>query len=201
MSDNGGHASSVPPPVVAVATSAGGVTALQAVLSMLPAEFDGVILIVLHLGREHPSMLPQILQRKTTLRVKTAEDGETVERGTIYVAGPDQHLLLNADGTISLTHTELVHFVRPSADLLFESVAAAAGEYALGIILTGTGTDGALGASAIKKRGGRVIAQDEATSEYFGMPGSAIAQGSADRVLPLDEIAGAMTSFVESLSA
>jgi len=95
----------------------------------------------------------------------------------------------NLDETIALTHSELVHFVRPSADLLFESVAGSYGSRAIAVVLTGTGSDGAAGVRAIKERGGIVIVQDEQTSQFFGMPAAAIETGCADFVLPLEEIA------------
>jgi two-component system chemotaxis response regulator CheB len=119
-----------------------------------------------------------------------------VAPGNVYLAPPDRHLLVNGDGTLSLTQTELVNFVRPSADLLFESVAAAYGGRAIAVVLTGAGKDGSLGVTAIKKRGGTVIVQDEATSEFFGMPGAAIRTGSADFVLSIDEIPGALVTLV-----
>jgi two-component system chemotaxis response regulator CheB len=114
----------------------------------------------------------------------------------VLIAPPGKHLLVNPDGTISLTHTELVHFVRPSADLLFESVAASYRDKAIAVVLTGSGSDGAMGVKAIKKMGGTVIAQDEATCEFFGMPGAAIATGMVDFILPLDEIAPAIVTLV-----
>lgn len=97
---------------------------------------------------------------------------------------------------MSLTQTELVNFVRPSADLLFESVAAAYGERAIAVVLTGTGHDGSMGVTAIKKRGGTVIVQDEASSEFFGMPSAAIKTGAVDFVLSLDEIPTALQALV-----
>jgi two-component system chemotaxis response regulator CheB len=105
-------------------------------------------------------------------------------------------LLANEDRTLSLTQTALVHFVRPSADLLFESVAAAYCERAIAVVLTGSGSDGSMGVRAIKKMGGSVIAQDEETSEYFAMPSAAIGTGDVDFVLPIDDIADALVSLV-----
>ena len=95
-----------------------------------------------------------------------------------------------------MTQSEMVHFVRPSADLLFESVAASFKDRAIAVVLTGSGSDGKMGVMAIKKMGGTVIAQDEATSEFFGMPSSAIQSGNVDFVLPLGEIASALVTLV-----
>lgn len=129
-------------------------------LTPLPPEFPVPVVIVQHLDPKHSSLMAQILSRRTKLGVKEAENGETIEPGCAYVAPPDRHLLVNRDHTISLTQSELVHFVRPSADLLFESVAAAFGNRAIGVVLTGTGRDGSMGITAVKKMGGTVIAQN-----------------------------------------
>jgi two-component system, chemotaxis family, protein-glutamate methylesterase/glutaminase len=181
---------------VLVAASAGGLGALTAVLSELPADFPAGVAIVQHIEPHHRSMLAEILGRSCALPVTQAADGQRFQPGVVYVAPPDHHLLVDADGSLSLTRTELVHFVRPSADLLFESGAASFGNRAIGVVLTGTGSDGSLGVEAIKRRGGAVIAQDEATSDFFGMPGAAIEAGAVDFVLPLDQIAEALTSLV-----
>jgi hypothetical protein len=129
--------------------------------------------------------MADILSRRTALEVKEAEQGDQLRPGTVHIAPPNRHLLVNPDGTLSLTQSELVHFVRPSADLLFESVAASYKHRAIAVVLTGTGSDGTMGVQAIKKMGGTVIAQDEATSEFFGMPNAAIQTGNVDFVLPL----------------
>ena len=114
----------------------------------------------------------------------------------VFTAPPNRHLLLNGDGSLSLTQTELVHFVRPSADLLFESVAASYKDRSIAVVLSGSGGDGSMGVKAIKKMGGTVLAQDQRTSEFFGMPGAAIHSGSVDFVLPLEEIAPALVTLV-----
>ena len=182
--------------VVAMAASAGGLTALSDVLSSLPPNFPATVVIVQHLDPRHRSLMAEILDRRTNLNVKQAKQGESLLAGTVYIAPPNKHLLINLDGTVSLTQSELVHFVRPSADLLFESVAASYKERAICVILTGTGSDGSMGVRAIKKMGGTVIAQDKTTSEFFGMPGAAIDSGSVDFVLPLSEIASALVTLV-----
>jgi len=182
--------------IVAMAASAGGLTALSRVLAALPGDFPAVIVVVQHLDPRHRSLMADILSRRTPLRVKQAQEGEQVSPATVYIAPPNRHLLVNSDGTLSLTQSELVHFLRPSADLLFESVAASYRERAIAVVLTGTGSDGAMGVQAIKKMGGTVIAQDEVSSEFFGMPGAAIHSGSVDFVLPLDEIPTALVTLV-----
>jgi len=182
--------------VVALAASAGGLTALSRVLTELPADFPAALLVVQHLDPHHRSLMADILGRRTALRVKQAAEGDRFLPGTVYIAPPDRHLLVNPDGTLSLSRTELVHFVRPSADLLFESVAATSKQRAIAVVLTGTGVDGTMGVRAIKKMGGTVIVQNEQTSEFFGMPSAAIQTGCADFILPLDEIPKALLALV-----
>ena len=183
--------------VVALAASAGGLTALSRVLSALPSDFPAAVVVVQHLDPRHRSLMADILSRRTSLRVKQAEEGDLLTPATVYIAPPNRHLLVNPDGTLSLSQSELVHFVRPSADLLFESVAASHKDRAIAVVLTGTGTDGAMGVQAIKKMGGTVIVQDEKTSQFFGMPAAAIQTGNADFILPLDEIASALVTLVK----
>src|SRR5207249_2587826 len=110
--------------LIALAASAGGLRALSEVLAGLPREFPAAIVVVQHLDRKHRSLMADILSRRTPLHVKEAEEGDHLSPGTVYIAPPNRHLLVNPDGTLSLSQSELVHFVRPSADLLFESVAA-----------------------------------------------------------------------------
>jgi two-component system, chemotaxis family, protein-glutamate methylesterase/glutaminase len=182
--------------VVAIAASAGGMKALQSVLSGLGEEFPAAILVVQHLDPRHKSLLAEILSRRCSLTVVEASAGDRLVAGRVYIAPPNRHLLVNSDGTLTLSESELVHFVRPSADLLFESVAGSIKERVIAVVLTGTGTDGSMGVNAVKKMGGTVIAQDEATSEFFGMPGAAIATGDVDFVLPLQDIASALVTVV-----
>lgn len=182
--------------VVAIAASAGGLSALGVVLADLPDLFPAAVLIVQHLDPRHPSFLADILRRRTALQVKEAEEGERLRLGTVFIAPPNRHLLVNPDATIALTQSELVHFVRPSADLMFESVAAVFRDRAIAVVLSGTGSDGSMGIGAIKKMGGTVIAQDEGSSEFFGMPGAAIQTGHVDFTLPLAEIPSALIRLV-----
>lgn len=141
-------------------------------------------------------MLPDILSRRIALPVKQAEEGDVLQSKWVYIAPNDQHLLVNSDGTLSLSRSELVHFVRPSADLLFESVAASFRQQAIAVVLTGTGCDGAIGVKAIKQMGGVAIAQDRGTSEFFAMPEAAINTGAVDYVVPLSQIADTLLRLV-----
>jgi two-component system chemotaxis response regulator CheB len=182
--------------VVALASSAGGIAALSEILSSLPGDFPAAIVVVQHLDPRHRSLMADILRRRTALEVAQAAEGDHVRPGTVFIAPPDRHLLVNPDGTLSLSQSELVHFVRPSADLLFESVAASYRRRAIAVVLTGTGSDGSMGIGAIKKMGGTVIAQDKASAEFDGMPAAAIRSGNADFILPLEEIAPALVTLV-----
>lgn len=182
--------------VVAVAASAGGIRALCRMVEVLPENFPAAVLVVQHIDPRHESLVAQILQRHTRLKVSEARQTTTIETGHLYVAPPDRHLLVEPGGVLNLTRTELVHFVRPSADLLFESVAAGYGERAIAVVLSGSGSDGASGIEAIKQKGGTTFAQDQETSEVFGMPSAAIATGCVDFVLPLDEIGPALVTLV-----
>ena len=182
--------------IVALAASAGGLKALSHVLAALPGDFPAIIVVVQHLDPRHRSLMADILSRRTPLKVKQAQEGEHMDLGTTYIAPPNRHLLVNRDGTMSLSQSELVHFVRPSADLLFESVAASFKERAIAVVLSGTGSDGSMGVKAIKKMGGTVIAQDEKSAEFFGMPDAAVKTGSVDFVLPLEEIPSALMTLV-----
>jgi two-component system chemotaxis response regulator CheB len=187
--------------IVALASSAGGLAALTCVLSGLPRDFPVPVVLVQHLDPRHKSLLADMLGRRTPLRVKMAEDGDRPGAGSVSIAPPDHHLIVHPDGSLSLTQTELVHFLRPAANVLFESVATSYRDRAIGVVLTGTGSDGSAGVKAIKSVGGTVIAQDAETSEFFGMPRAAIGSGSVDYILPLDGIASALMSLLRSVTS
>jgi len=184
--------------VIAIASSAGGLKAVSLVLSALPAGFPSSIVVVQHLDPRHRSLMAHIRSRRTVLSVKEAEEADRLAPGSVYIAPPNKHVLVNPDATISLSQSELVHFVRPSADLLFESVAGSFKERAIALVLSGTGSDGSMGVQAIKKMGGTVLAQDESSSEFFGMPYAAIQTGCVDFVLSLTEIPGALVTLVQT---
>ncbi|HEY9849523.1 MAG TPA: chemotaxis protein CheB [Leptolyngbyaceae cyanobacterium] len=182
--------------IVALAASANGINAIIQILSQLPPSFPVPIVVVQHLSPNYPSYLPQIFDCRTLLKVKSAEDGEKLNPSTVYVAPPNYHLLAKPDGTLALNQTPKVHFVRPSADILFDSVAESYRERAIAVVLTGADMDGSNGVRSIKKMGGKVIAQDKNTSTIFGMPAAAIETGCVDFILPLGEIAAAIANLV-----
>jgi two-component system, chemotaxis family, protein-glutamate methylesterase/glutaminase len=182
--------------LVAVAASAGGLRALTEVLSPLPPDLPAAIVVVQHLDPRHRSLMAEILDRCTALDVRQVEEGDVLCPGTAFIAPPDNHVLVNPDGVLSLSKSELVHFLRPSADLLFESVAASFGDRAIAVVLTGSGSDGSMGVEAVKTMGGTVIAQDEATSEFRDMPSAAVRTGRVDFILPLNEISAALVSLI-----
>jgi len=170
---------------------------LTRLLGRLPATFPLPVAIVQHIDPKRESRLAEILGRRASMRVKEAEDGELLVPGTAVIAPPARHLTIAGGGIVRLTNTAPVHFSRPSADQLFAS-AARAFSPVIGVILTGTGTDGAEGAAAVKAAGGVVIVQDEATSDFFGMPNAAIHAGAVDYILPLEEIAATLMQLAGS---
>jgi two-component system chemotaxis response regulator CheB len=182
--------------VIAIGASAGGIEALRAVVPALPHDLGAAVLIVQHLAPRHESLLHSILARHARLPVRQAVHGDVITAGIVYVAPPDMHLLV-ASGLIELSHSRLVHFSRPSVDLLFESVAGEYGSRAIGVILTGSGADGATGIRAIKRMGGVTIVEDPETAAHPGMPHAALATGSVDVVLPLLEIAGRLVELMQ----
>lgn len=179
-----------------IGASAGGLAALSVVLGALPNPFPVAIAIVLHLSPDHHSFLPQVLTRSARRAVTWGGDESPLLPGAIYVAPPDRHLLVDRRGHTSLAASARVHFARPSVDRLFISAAGAFGDRTLAVVLTGTGFDGRDGAVAVRRAGGVVIAQDEASSEYFSMPRGAIEADAVSVVLPLDAIPVAVARLV-----
>jgi two-component system chemotaxis response regulator CheB len=175
--------------VIGLVASAGGMSVLRELLASLPSTLPAALIVVQHLSPRHRSYLAEILARGTTLRVKTAEEGDRLHPGEVFVAPPDRHVVVNPDDTLSLCHSGRVRHVRPSGDVLFASLAVSCGARAIAVVLTGGDDDGATGARLVKAVGGTVIAQDQASSEEFAMPRAAIATGAVDQVLPPGRIA------------
>ena len=172
--------------VIAIGASAGGLNALIDVLDPLIADFPPIV-IVQHLDPMHKSHLAELLARKTGKLVKEAEHGEPILASHVYVGPPDEHLLVGP-GKIQLVHSQLVHFSRPSIDLLFESVAGMYGSRALAVVLSGSNRDGATGTRAIREAGGTTIVQEPETAGFRPMPEAAIKTGCVDFVVPISEL-------------
>lgn len=181
---------------VAIGASAGGVEALILLLPELcRAPLRASVLVVQHLSASRESHLAEILARRTGLTVTKAVEGESPDRGRVYTAPSDRHLMVGEGPRLHLAEGPPVNFVRPSVDVLFESVADVFGESAVAVVLTGTGRDGADGSRKIHDAGGVVVVQDPETSSSSGMPEAAVATGIVDAVLPLGEIG----AFVQEL--
>lgn len=187
-----------PVQMVVLAASAGGVQALGEILSALPADFPAPVALVLHRPADRVSLLPQILARRTELKVKQAEDGETIRPGTVYVAPPHRHLIVTADHTFSYWDGPRIHGTRSAADPLFTSAAAACKPPIIAVVLTGWDDDATEGCKAVKSSGGIVLAQDPADCEVTSMPLSAIKTGAVDLVLPLKEIGAALVRLTRA---
>ncbi len=177
---------------VGVAASTGGPGALRSLLGALPATFDTPILIVQHITDGFVGGLAHWLDQNTSLKVKVAEEGEPIRGRMAYLAPDDRHLGLAAGPVVALSDAPPIGGFRPSATHLFRSMAEELGAAAVALVLTGMGRDGVDGLQGLHAAGGRVLAQDEATSVVYGMPGAAVAEGLADTVLPLSELPGAL---------
>ncbi len=192
MTRRSGDAFDIPPAhavdAVVIGESAGGLAALSALVSGLPPTYRLPLLMVQHVPPTGPTQLADIFRRKTELRVKEADDKETVRSATLYFAAPGYHLLVENDLTLSLSQDEAMHFSRPSIDVLFESAADAWGERLAGILLTGANEDGAAGLDAIRQAGGLTIVQDPDEAEVATMPRAALQRFAPDYLLPLRDI-------------
>ncbi|MGE3269901.1 MAG: chemotaxis protein CheB [Chloroflexota bacterium] len=177
-----------PRDVIVVGASAGGVEALAHLVRGLSADLAAAVFVVLHLPVDARSFLPDILNRAGPLPCSHATDGEVMERGRIYVAPPNHHLIL--EGTrMHLSFGPRINNVRPSIDVLFRSAARGFDGRTIGVVLSGTLDDGTLGLDAIRLRGGTVVIQDPAEAQFSGMPRNALERVTADYVLPVNEIA------------
>ena len=183
-------------PVVALASSAGGIHALSVILSAMPPDFPAPILIAQHISPEPRSHLADLLSRRTALCVKEAQQGDTPQPGWVYVTPSGRHIQVCPDHTVSLTVADEVGIGRPSADLLFGSLARSIGAQTVAVVLTGMGHDGARGVRAVKAAGGVIVAQDEASSRFASMPLSAVQTGCVDLVRPLAEITPALVEIL-----
>ncbi|HQW19248.1 MAG TPA: chemotaxis response regulator protein-glutamate methylesterase [Rhodocyclaceae bacterium] len=183
--------------IVAMGTSTGGTQALEVVLCMLPAECPG-ILVVQHMPEKFTEMFAARLNSRCQVEVREACDGDRVTPGLVLIAPGGKHMLLRRSGnqyTVTVSDGPLVNRHKPSVDVLFHSVAKAAGKNALGIIMTGMGDDGARGLYEMHQAGAKTIAQDQATCVVYGMPKEAVKLGGVDKTLPLEMIANEILAF------
>ncbi|MDZ8053512.1 MAG: chemotaxis protein CheB [Aulosira sp. ZfuVER01] len=182
--------------IVAIAASAGGVTAIRKVLSGLPKDFPVPILCLQHLSISDINVLAQVLQLRTNLTVRWAHNGEELKAGVVYVCPPGHYFVVHAKGKISLAPQASKHGWVHGVDRFFESVAESYADSAVVIVMTGTGKGGAEGVRAVSGQHGIVLAQDRASSVADGMPEAAIATGCVDRVLSREAIAPLLVSLV-----
>ncbi|HTA83808.1 MAG TPA: chemotaxis protein CheB [Bacteroidia bacterium] len=173
---------------IVIGVSSGGMNAMKVIFSILPRSFITPIIIVQHIGANSTNQWIGLLNDTTTLSIKEADEKEKIENGKVYIAPPNYHLLIEKDKTFSLTIGERVSYARPSIDVLFESAAEAYQNKLIGVILTGSNSDGTKGMKRIKECGGLAIIQDPKTAESSYMPASAISAIQPDYILPLKDL-------------
>jgi two-component system, chemotaxis family, protein-glutamate methylesterase/glutaminase len=184
--------------IIVVGASAGGVEVLKQLVTSLPPDLPAAIFVVLHISPNGPSLLPNILTRRSSWRAFQPKDGDRIEYGSIYVAPPDHHLLIKR-GHISVTHGPKENRHRPAIDPLFRSAAKTYGQRVVGIVLSGTLDDGTAGLMAIKEQGGIAIAQDPEEALYDSMPRSAIENVAVDWILPVSEMRSVLVRLASEL--
>ena len=196
------HASLSRAEVVAIGASTGGPRALSTVIEALPADFPLPILVVQHMPPLFTRSLAERLASRSVLRCAEGVDGALLEPGTVWIAPGNWHMTVAREGTearIRLTGDPPENSCRPSVDPLFRSVAEVYGPNALGVLLTGMGQDGLLGARRIHERQGRILVQDEATSVVWGMPGAVARAGLAQKIVALPDMAGEILKHVTAV--
>ena len=182
--------------IVVIGASAGGIQALTTLVAGLPRDFPASLMVVVHIPPYAVSRLPEILSRSGPLLATHAQHGEVIEPGRIYIAPPDRHLLVRA-GWIELSRGPRENHSRPAIDPMFRTAARAYGRRTIGIVLSGALYDGSMGLLAIKTRGGMAIVQDPREAIVDSMPRRAIERAAADHILPVTEIASALTDLVQ----
>lgn len=182
--------------VIGIGASAGGLEALGLFVSNIPPSFNGTVIVAQHLAPHSKSMMVELLRRQSTLPVLQAEDQMPIEHGTIYVVPPNHDLDL-VDSRLVLRMADDAIRPKPSVNEFFSSLARACGRKCIGIILSGTGTDGSSGIEAIKAAGGITLAQDDQSAKYDGMPRSAIGTGKIDSIFPPEILAKNLFQIIE----
>ena len=185
--------------VIAIGTSTGGLDALKKILSVFNAYDEVVLIIVQHLSPSCKSYLSQILSAVAKRQVVEVEDKMKLERGGVYLAPPNYHVLIEKNGYFTLDTSEKVCYSRPSIDVTFESVADAFGERAIGVLLTGANRDGGIGLKAIKQAGGYTMVQDPETAEAREMPEYALRVTTPDEMVTLHDIGMRLNDLIKAL--
>ncbi|MGE5676027.1 MAG: protein-glutamate methylesterase/protein-glutamine glutaminase [Mycobacterium leprae] len=186
----------LPRQLVMIGCSTGGPGALHQIIPRLPADLNAGVLVVQHMPPGFTRSLAQRLDEISAIPVKEAEEGEAVRTGQVLVAPGGYHMLIDAEGRVRLNQDPTLHGVRPAADKTFESILPIWGSHIVGVILTGMGYDGAKGMVAVKRSGGRTIAEDASTCVVYGMPKVVVEMGAADHILPVHDIAEAIARLV-----
>lgn len=183
------------PKAIVIGSSAGGLNALKTIFSALNDTFSIPIIVVQHISPHSDNYITTYLNKICKIRVKEAEEKESIDSGTIYFASPNFHILIEEDLTFSLSTEERVNFARPSIDVLFETAVYAYGSGLVGIILTGANNDGTQGIKLINQYNGITIVQNPKTAEVKTMPTCAIAATKVDYILSLKEIGKLLVKF------
>ena len=173
---------------IVIGTSAGGLYALSGILEQLPLGYQVPVMVVQHRSKDQRDLLEEVMQSKCKIKIKQADEKESIQSGFVYIAPPDYHLLIENDKTFSLSSDEQVRFSRPSIDVLFETAAIVFKDTLIAIILTGANNDGAAGIVAVKKYDGLTIAQNPAEAQFPFMPKAAIETKGVDYIWTLSEI-------------
>lgn len=183
-------------PIVGIGASAGGFDALRRLLEAMPPQPNVALVVVQHLARDKPSLAPELLAKYTSMEVLQVHDEPTVKPNCVYIIPPGKYLGI-VDGRLKLSSMEGPRRVPVAIDYFFRALSKDQRQRAIGVILSGTGSDGTLGIKAITEAGGFVIAQELSTAEYGGMPQSAIATGMVDQILAPEKIPEALLRFAE----
>ncbi|MEQ9007539.1 MAG: chemotaxis protein CheB, partial [Ekhidna sp.] len=183
--------------LIVVGMSAGGMKLLVTLLQALPADFTIPIVCVMHLSEDTGDSWVNLMNNKTPLTVKEAEEKETIQNGTIYLAPPGYHLLIEGDRSFTLTYDERVNYARPSIDVTFETAAYSLGNQVIGFLGTGGNSDGAKGLLRIKERGGYTMVQQPSFAEFPAMPESALQLFEPNKIVTVEGLINQLLAFDE----